>query len=49
VKRYANLLDEMVTGVAAFAEDVRERRYPGPEHVYKVDPAELEGLRRRLG
>lgn len=49
VKRYANLLDEMVAGVAAFADDVRQRRYPGPEHSYKVDPAELEALRARLG
>jgi 3-methyl-2-oxobutanoate hydroxymethyltransferase len=49
VKRYANLLDEMVCGVSAFAEDVRLRRYPGPEHAYKVDPQELEALRARLG
>lgn len=49
VKRYASLLDEMVAGVCAYAEDVRSRRYPGPEHEYKVDPAELEALRDRLG
>jgi len=48
VKRYANLQDEMDAGVAAYAEDVRTRRYPGPEHVYKIDPAELEDLRTRL-
>jgi 3-methyl-2-oxobutanoate hydroxymethyltransferase len=48
VKRYANLQDEMNAGVGAFAEDVRLRRYPGPEHVYKIDPAELEELRTRL-
>jgi 3-methyl-2-oxobutanoate hydroxymethyltransferase len=48
VKRYANLQDEMNAGVAAYAEDVRTRRYPGPEHVYKIDPAELEELRARL-
>src|SRR5881275_2314627 len=32
VKRYANVRDEMVAGVEAFAADVRERRYPEPEH-----------------
>ena len=36
VKRYANLQDEMDAGVAAYAEDVRTRRYPGPEHVYPM-------------
>jgi 3-methyl-2-oxobutanoate hydroxymethyltransferase len=49
VKRYANLQQEMNAGVTAYAEDVRARRYPGPEHTYKIDPAELQGLRARLG
>jgi 3-methyl-2-oxobutanoate hydroxymethyltransferase len=44
VKRYANLQQEMNDGVAAYAEDVRTRRYPGPEHTYKIDPAELAEL-----
>jgi 3-methyl-2-oxobutanoate hydroxymethyltransferase len=48
VKRYANLQQEMNSGVTAFAEDVRMRRYPGPEHTYKIDPAELADLRSRL-
>jgi 3-methyl-2-oxobutanoate hydroxymethyltransferase len=48
VKRYANLQQEMNAGVAAFAEDVRARRYPGPEHAYKIDPAELAELQARL-
>ncbi|HEX8086117.1 MAG TPA: 3-methyl-2-oxobutanoate hydroxymethyltransferase [Solirubrobacteraceae bacterium] len=46
VKRYADLLDEMVTGVAAYADDVRARRYPGPEHEYSMPPEELERFRR---
>jgi 3-methyl-2-oxobutanoate hydroxymethyltransferase len=46
VKRYADLLDEMVTGVAAYADDVRARRYPGPEHQYSMPPEELERFRR---
>ena len=49
VKRYANLQEEMNAGVAAYAEDVRSRRYPGPEHTYSIDPAELAELRDRLG
>jgi 3-methyl-2-oxobutanoate hydroxymethyltransferase len=48
VKRYANLQQEMNEGVTAYAEDVRLRRYPGPEHTYKIDPAELEELRALL-
>jgi 3-methyl-2-oxobutanoate hydroxymethyltransferase len=48
VKRYASLLDEMATGVAAFAEDVRERRYPAPEHGYSMPDEELEQLRATL-
>jgi 3-methyl-2-oxobutanoate hydroxymethyltransferase len=45
VKRYANLQDEMDAGVAAFAADVRARRYPAPEHEYSIDPGELERFR----
>jgi 3-methyl-2-oxobutanoate hydroxymethyltransferase len=48
VKRYANLQQEMNDGVAAYAEDVRTRRYPGPEHTYKIDAGELDGLRSAL-
>jgi 3-methyl-2-oxobutanoate hydroxymethyltransferase len=49
VKRYANLQQEMNAGVAAFAEDVRTRRYPGPEHTYSIDPTELAELHALLG
>jgi 3-methyl-2-oxobutanoate hydroxymethyltransferase len=49
VKRYANIQEEMNAGVSAYAEDVRMRRYPGPEHTYKIDPAELAELRLALG
>jgi 3-methyl-2-oxobutanoate hydroxymethyltransferase len=48
VKRYANLQEEMNAGVAAFAEDVRAHRYPGPEHTYSIDATELAQLRARL-
>jgi 3-methyl-2-oxobutanoate hydroxymethyltransferase len=48
VKRYADVQDEMAAGVAAFAEDVRTRRYPALEHGYSVEEAELETFRRAV-
>jgi 3-methyl-2-oxobutanoate hydroxymethyltransferase len=45
VKRYANIQDEMDAGVAAFADDVRARRYPAPEHEYSIDARELDRFR----
>src|SRR6478736_1280487 len=45
VKRYASLQEEMNAGVAAYAADVRSRRFPGPEHGYSIDEGELEGFR----
>ena len=39
VKRYADLLDEMVAGVRSYAEEVRDRRYPTSDHTYSIDPA----------
>jgi 3-methyl-2-oxobutanoate hydroxymethyltransferase len=48
VKRYANLQQEMNDGVGAYAEDVRARRYPGPEHSYSIDAGELAELRELL-
>ncbi len=48
VKRYANLQQEMNDGVAAYAADVRARAYPGPEHTYSIDPAELAELHELL-
>jgi 3-methyl-2-oxobutanoate hydroxymethyltransferase len=49
VKRYANLQQEMNDGVTAYAEDVRARRYPGPEHTYSIDSGELAELHAQLG
>ncbi|HVP03367.1 MAG TPA: 3-methyl-2-oxobutanoate hydroxymethyltransferase, partial [Solirubrobacteraceae bacterium] len=48
VKRYASLLDEMTAGVAQYAREVRERTYPGPEHGYSIDAAELAEFRAAL-
>ena len=34
VKRYAELGHATTEAVVAYAEDVRQRRFPGPEHVF---------------
>ncbi len=36
VRRYAELGDALGEAVAAYAEDVRARRFPGPEHCFGV-------------
>jgi 3-methyl-2-oxobutanoate hydroxymethyltransferase len=48
VKRYASLQESMVAGVAAFADDVRSRRYPEPQHGYGIDRHELSSFREHL-
>jgi len=48
VKRYADVRGEMRSGLEKYVEEVRSGAFPAPEHVYSVDPAELEGLRKRL-
>src|SRR4051794_4950159 len=48
VKRYAEVKEAMVRGVEAYTEDVRMRRFPGPEHAYGIAPEELESLRAQL-
>jgi 3-methyl-2-oxobutanoate hydroxymethyltransferase len=49
VQRYAELQGEMDAGVAAYASDVRARRYPRPEHTYSIDQLELAQFRAELG
>src|SRR4051794_1840966 len=48
VKRYAHVKRAMVEGVEAYAEDVRTRRFPGPEHTYGIAPEEMDTLRAQL-
>jgi 3-methyl-2-oxobutanoate hydroxymethyltransferase len=48
VKRYAEVHEAMVGGVRAYAEEVRTRHFPEAGHVYGVEPAELDELRRYL-
>lgn len=49
VHRFADVHAEMLRGVSGYAAAVRDGSFPGPEHVYSVEPSELEGLRHRLG
>jgi 3-methyl-2-oxobutanoate hydroxymethyltransferase len=48
VKRYAQLLGEMVKAVAGFASDVRDGAYPAREHEYGMDEKELGKLREAM-
>jgi 3-methyl-2-oxobutanoate hydroxymethyltransferase len=48
VKRYADVRDEMIRGVSAFADDVRTRKYPEEEHGYTMAPDEIARLHELL-
>jgi 3-methyl-2-oxobutanoate hydroxymethyltransferase len=48
-KRFANVKAEMLRGVSAYAEEVRTRRFPAPEHTYGIAPEELDRFRAELG
>ena len=48
VKRYGDVRSEMIRGVEAFAADVRERRYPEPDHGYTMAPDEAARLTQLL-
>ena len=48
VKRYADVRGEMKRGVESYVDEVRSGAFPAAEHVYSVEPAELERLRQRL-
>src|SRR4051812_36112596 len=41
-KRYANLTEVAVTGIRAYAADVRSGKFPDDEHSYGVDDREYE-------
>ena len=48
VKRYAEVHEQMVRGIRAYAGEVRSRHFPEPDHVYSVEPAELDAFRTTL-
>ncbi|MCS7250972.1 MAG: 3-methyl-2-oxobutanoate hydroxymethyltransferase [Anaerolineae bacterium] len=47
-KKYADLRREIVRAVRAYCEDVRSRRFPGPEHAFSMDSEELAAFRAML-
>ena len=48
VKQYAHIHETMVAAVGRYADEVRSRHFPEPDHVYSVEPAELDEFRRYL-
>ena len=49
VKRYADLAAEARRAVEAYAEDVRQGRFPEEQHTYGIPNEELEAFEARLG
>jgi 3-methyl-2-oxobutanoate hydroxymethyltransferase len=48
VKRFAAVKAEMLRGVEAYADEVRTRRFPAPEHSYGIAPEELDRFRSEM-
>jgi 3-methyl-2-oxobutanoate hydroxymethyltransferase len=44
VKQFGHVGAAMREGVAAYADEVRARSYPGPEHTYAIDPDQLSAF-----
>jgi 3-methyl-2-oxobutanoate hydroxymethyltransferase len=47
-KRYADIREQMITGVTAYAAEVRSGSFPGPEHTYSIDDDELRAFEAGL-
>jgi len=45
VRRYADLDTEVENAFRAYADDVRAGRFPGPEHLYPIEPAHEAEIR----
>jgi 3-methyl-2-oxobutanoate hydroxymethyltransferase len=48
VKRYAQVHEEMARGLGRYVDDVRGKSFPEAEHVYGIEPRELDAFRRYL-
>jgi 3-methyl-2-oxobutanoate hydroxymethyltransferase len=48
VKRYGNIREQMIDGVSRYADEVRARKYPEPDHTYTMAPDEAARLRSEL-
>ena len=49
VKRYANLSREIRDALEAYAADVRDGTFPGPEHTYEMDADERRAFEAEVG
>ena len=47
-KRFADVRAHMVAGVAEYADEVRSRTFPAPEHCYSIDDEQLAQFRAGL-
>jgi len=48
VKKYASVREQMIQGVTAYADEVRERKFPEEEHGYTMAPDEIARLHEML-
>jgi 3-methyl-2-oxobutanoate hydroxymethyltransferase len=48
LKRYADLAQVTVDALATFRREVESGAFPGPEHTYPIDEAELARLLQQL-
>lgn len=48
VKQYADIHDQMVSGMNQYVTEVRTAHFPEPDHVYAIEPSELAEFRRYL-
>lgn len=48
VRQFADLRTEAMRGLNSYADAVRRREFPAPEHTYAISPDELDRLRARL-
>ncbi len=49
VRQYASAKDDLSAAVRAWADDVRARRYPAPEHTYPITAEALAVVREQVG
>jgi len=46
VKQYCNLAPQIKEALALYVQEVKEGRFPGPEHCFRMDTAELEKVKK---
>jgi len=48
VKKYENLGEKTIQAFSAYRQDVLEKKFPAPEHTYKMKEGELAKLKTLL-